>query len=167
MSAYAQAILPEFDHEMASTRKVIERLPDDKLGWRHHPKSNTLGWIANHVVNMVAWTNAVLEQPALDLAPPGGPAWSMPSLGSRQELLDAFDKHVAAARLAISEVKDAEMGHVWSLSRAGQVFFSMPRAAVMRSFVLNHIIHHRAQLCVDLRLLDIPVPGLYGPSGDE
>ena len=165
--SYAETLLPEFDQEMASTRKVLERIPDDKLDWKAHPKSHTIGWNANHVADIPNWVVPALTRPSLDLDPVDGPRYEFPALTSRQAILELFDRNVAAARKAIAEVKDEEMGHIWELSRAGQVFFTMPRSAVVRGFVLNHLIHHRAHLCVYLRLNDIPVPGMYGPSGDE
>ena len=164
---YAETILPEFDQEMASTRKVFERIPDDKLDWQAHPKSHTIGWNANHVADMLNWLVVTLTTPSMDVAPVGGQPYQLPKLTSRREILDLFDRNVAAARKAIAAVKDEEMGKTWSLLKAGKPLFSMPRAAAVRGFVLNHIIHHRAILCVYLRLNDIPVPGMYGPSGDE
>jgi uncharacterized damage-inducible protein DinB len=164
---YAQTILPEFDQEMANTRKVLERVPDDKLDWQAHPKSRTIGWNANHVAELPNWLTFTLTTPSLDIAPVGGVPYESPKLASRQEILERFDRNVAAARQAITEVKDEQMGEIWSLLRAGNPLLTMPRAAVVRGVVLNHIIHHRAILCVYLRLNDIPVPGMYGPSGDE
>ena len=165
--SYAETVSPEFDQEMASTRKVLERLPDDKLEWRAHPKSNTIGWNANHLADLPNWLTMTIRTDSLDFAPVNGPRYVMPSLKSRKEILDCFDRNVAAAREALKSVKDAEMGRPWSLLRAGETLFTMPKAVVVRNFVLNHIIHHRACLCVYLRLNDIPVPGMYGPSGDE
>jgi uncharacterized damage-inducible protein DinB len=165
--SYAETLLPEFDQEMANTRKVLERIPDDKLGWKPHPRSNTIGWNANHVADLPNWLTMTLTTPSLDIAPPGGPKYEMPALGSRKEIVDRFDRNVAAARKAIAEATDEDMRQPWTLLQAGQVFFTMPRAAVVRGFVLNHLIHHRAHLCVYLRLNDVPVPGMYGPSGDE
>ena len=164
---YAEALLPEFDQEMANTRKVLERIPEDKLGWRPHPRSNTIGWNANHVADLVNWLVQTLTRPGLDVAPVNGERYQFPKLTSRGEILELFDRNVAAAREAIRAIKDEDMGRMWSLLQAGKPFFTMPRAAVVRSVVLNHLIHHRAHLCVYLRLNDIPVPGMYGPSGDE
>jgi uncharacterized damage-inducible protein DinB len=163
----AETLLPEFTQEMANTRKVLERIPEDKLNWRAHPKSNTIGWNANHVVDLVNWLVQTLTRPSLDVAPVGGERYAFPKLTSRREILDLFDRNVAAARDAIAAVKDEEMGRMWTLLQAGKPIFTMPRAAVVRGVVLNHLIHHRAHLCVYLRLNDIPVPGMYGPSGDE
>jgi uncharacterized damage-inducible protein DinB len=164
---YAETVLPEFDQEMANTRKVLERIPDDKLDWQAHPKSHTIGWNANHVADLPNWLVVTLTTPSLDIAPIGGEPYQLPKLTSRQEILDVFDRNVAAARKAITAVKDEELGKTWSLLRGGQTMLTMPRSAVVRGVVLNHIIHHRAILCVYLRLNDIPVPGMYGPSGDE
>jgi uncharacterized damage-inducible protein DinB len=165
--SYAEALLPEFDQEMAKTRKVLERIPDDKLDWQAHPKSHTIGWNANHVADIPNWLVMVMTETSLDIAPAGGQPYALPKLGSRQEILELFDRNVAAARKALTEVKDADVGLPWTLARAGQPIFTMPRTAVIRSMVLNHLMHHRAHLCVYLRLNDIPVPGMYGPSGDE
>jgi len=164
---YGQSILPEFEQEMASTRKVLERVPEDKLDWRPHPKSNTIGWNANHLAEIPGWVAGTLAALEWDIAPPGGPAYQSPKLRSRREILELFDKNVASARQALAAVKDEEIDKTWSLLQAGKPLITMPRRAVIRSFVLNHLIHHRAILCVYLRLNDIPVPGMYGPSGDE
>jgi len=164
---YAETLLPEFDQEMANTRKVLERIPEDKLDWRAHPKSNTIGWNANHLADLVNWLAQALTRPSLDVAPVGGEPYPFPKLTSRREILDLFDQNVAAARTAITALRDEEMVQMWTLLRAGQPIFTMPRAAVVRGVVLNHLIHHRAHLCVYLRLNGIPVPGMYGPSGDE
>jgi len=165
--SYAQMMLPEFDHEMASTRKVLQQVPEDKFGWKAHPKSNSIGWNANHLAEIPGWAAGALNQPSFDVAPVGGERYQSPKLTTRQAILDLFDRNVAAARKAIAAVKDEELGQMWSLLDGGKPLMTMPRAAVVRSFIMNHAIHHRAILCVYLRLNDIPVPGMYGPSGDE
>jgi uncharacterized damage-inducible protein DinB len=164
---YSETILPEFDREMANTRKVLERVPEDKMDWKAHPKSNTIGWNANHLTEIPGWVEGTLTQPSWDFAPTEGEQYQSPNAKTRRELLEVFDRNVAAARKAIAAVKDEETMQPWSLLQGGKPLFTMPRAAVIRGFVLNHLIHHRAILCVYLRLNDIPVPGLYGPSGDE
>jgi uncharacterized damage-inducible protein DinB len=164
---YAETLLPEFDQEMANTRKVLERLPDDKLDWQVHPKSHTIGWNAIHVADIPNWLVAVLTTPSLDIAPVGGEPYAPPKLASREEILALFDKNVATARKAIEGTGDEEVGQPWTLLQGGNPIFTMPRSTMIRSYILNHIIHHRAHLCVYLRLNDIPVPGMYGPSGDE
>ena len=164
---YSESILPEFDQEMANTRKVLERVPEDKLDWRAHPKSNTIGWVANHLAEMPGWVEGTLTKPSWDIAPVGGEGYQSPKLTTRKEILDLFDRNVAAARKAIAAAKDEEVTQPWSLLQAGKPIFTMPRATMVRNFVLNHMIHHRAILCVYLRLNNVPVPGMYGPSGDE
>jgi uncharacterized damage-inducible protein DinB len=164
---YSEMILGEFEHEMANTRKVLERIPEDKIDWQPHPKSHTIGWNANHLAEIPGWVTGVLTQSSWEIAPVGSEPYRTPKLTSRKEILDLFDRNVAAARKAIAAVKDEDVGQQWTLLKGGQPMFTMPRAAVIRGFVLSHTIHHRAILCVYLRLNDIPIPGMYGPSGDE
>jgi uncharacterized damage-inducible protein DinB len=159
----ADALLAEFDHEMISTRKVLERVPDDKREWKPHPKSFSLGALATHVSNLPMWGTETLSKTEFDLT--GNP--TTPALTSTADILAAFDRNVAAARAALVGKSDAELAAMWSLRRNGKTIFSMPRTAIWRSFVMSHVIHHRAQLTVYLRLLDVPVPSLYGPSADE
>ena len=160
-------LLPEFDHEMANTRKVLERIPEDKLSWRVHEKSNTIGWVAVHLAEMPSWVGQVLNHDSLDVDPPGGEPYRTPAAISRQDILDRFDRNVAAARAALAAAADEQFSKPWSLLKGGVTLVTMPRLAVLRSFVLNHSIHHRAHLCVYLRLHGVPVPALYGPSADE
>lgn len=165
--AIKDALLPEFDFEMEKARKTLERVPGDKLGWKPHAKSGTMGWLAGHLAEVPGWATVALQQDSFDLAPPGAPAHQPRIPGSPQEILDTFDKNVAAARTALASASDAQLQQKWTLLKGGQEIFSMPRVAVVRSFVMNHLIHHRAQLGVYLRLNDIPVPSIYGPSADE
>lgn len=165
--SYAQQVLPEFDHEMASTRKVLLATPDEKLDWKAHPRTHTIGWNANHLAELPGWAVSVFTQSSYDFAPANGPRYESPKLAKVSEIVSLFDQNVAAARKAIEGAKDEYMGEMWSLLAGGNVIFTMPRASVIRSFVLNHMIHHRAILCTYLRLNDLPVPGMYGPSGDE
>jgi uncharacterized damage-inducible protein DinB len=157
------ALLPEFDHEMTTTRKLLERVPDDKFEWQPHPKSMSLGRLSTHLATLPWWGEVTLNQTEIDVA---GSAQAAQA-ASRKELLETFDKNVAKARAILVSKSDAEMMVPWSLKRGGQTIFSMPRVAVWRSFVVNHIIHHRGQLSVFLRLNDVPVPSIYGPSADE
>jgi len=163
----SQSLLPEFDHEMANTRKVLERIPQDKLAWKAHEKSNTIGWVGIHLADIPAWTAMTLTNDSLDIAPPGGEPYRTPNPESVKQILDLFDKNVAAGRAALAAAGDQDFFKPWSLLSGGNVVFTMPRMAVLRSFVLNHSIHHRAHLCVYLRLNNVPVPGMYGPSADE
>lgn len=162
-----QSMLPEFDQEMQGTRKVLERCPEEQWNWKPHDKSGTLGWLASHVATMVDWLPMTIKTEELDYAPVGGPSWEPPKIDNRQQLLAEFDKNVVAARAALANVSDAEMLKNWRLLAGGQEVFAMPRVACIRGMVMNHIIHHRAQLTVYLRLLNVAVPGLYGPSADE
>ncbi len=163
----SQSLLPEFDYEMANTRKVLERIPDDKLTWKVHEKSNTIGWVGMHLAELPGWAEMALASDGFDVEPPGGQPYRTPPATSRQAIVDRFDKNVATARAAIAAASDAQFAQPWSLLKAGQTLFTLPRVAVVRSFVLNHTIHHRAHLCVYLRLNGVPVPALYGPSADE
>lgn len=164
----SDSLLPEFDHEMANTRRTLERVPDDKLAWKPHPKSYSMAALASHVANLSHWAVMTLESSSFDLNPPGGGAPPrLPEATSRQELLGLFDRNAAAARDAIAAAGDAQWMESWTLLHGGHAIFSMPKIAVLRSFVLNHLVHHRGQLTVYLRLNDLPVPALYGPSADE
>jgi uncharacterized damage-inducible protein DinB len=160
----AQSLLPEFDHEMANTRKTLERVPEDKLEFKPDPKSMTLGHLAGHIADMLGWGTATLTTDSLDM----DPATYQPLVAtSRTQLVAAFDKNLAQARAALAGASDADLMKEWSFKVNGQTILSMPRVAVLRSMVMNHIIHHRAQLTVYYRLTGVPVPGLYGPSADE
>jgi len=156
------ALLPEFDHEMATTRKTLERVPDDKLGWKPHEKSMTLGRLASHIAEMPSWGSVGLNMDSLDMS--NYKPWQG---ASREEILGVFDKNVAEARAAIAAADDAKYMSNWSLTAGGQTLLTMPKIAVVRSFMLNHVIHHRGQFSVYLRLNDIAVPSIYGPSADE
>ena len=162
-----QSLLPEFDQEMQNTRKTLERCPDEKWNWKPHDKSGTVGWLAIHVATMVGWLPMTINTEELDYAPVGGPAFELPKIANRKELLAEFDKNVAESRAALAKVSDAEIMKNWKLLAGGQEIFKMPRVACIRGMVMNHLIHHRAQLGVHLRLLDVPVPAIYGPSADE
>lgn len=163
---FKDILLPEFDMEMDNTRRTLERVPDDKFGWKPHEKSGTLGWMAGHVATIPQWAKITMEQDSLDLAPAGGSNFVPPKPTNRKELLEIFDKNRAEARAALA-AGDATYAEPWALLMGGKQLFSEPRSAVLRRMVFNHIIHHRGQLTMYLRLLNIPVPALYGPSADE
>jgi uncharacterized damage-inducible protein DinB len=163
----SEALLPEFDHEMQNTRKVLERVPEGKPDYRPHPKSMTLGRLAAHVAEIPRWAGMTLATESLDVNPPGEAPRTPAVMTSRQELLNGFDKMVAESRAAIAGASDAELAKPWTLLAGGRTVLTMPKAAVLRSFVLSHLIHHRAQLGVYLRLNDVAVPSIYGPSADE
>ena len=163
----SHALLPEFDLEMANTRKSLERIPEDKLDWKPHQKSWAMGGLATHLANLPSWAVLTINQDSFDMAPPGAPAAKLPQAGSLKETLETFDKNVAAARAAMEGASDEHLFKLWTLLSGGVTVLSMPRIAVLRGFVMNHMIHHRAQLGVYLRLNDVPVPSIYGPSADE
>lgn len=165
--ALNQALLPEFDKEMANTRKTLERVPDDKFDWKPHAKSMTLRQLSQHLALFPSWMVDTLVKTSFDYAPVDGEPYKPPALNSRKDLLEVFDRDVAKAREGLAAASDADLMQNWSLLAGGKTVFSMPRVAVLRSMVMNHMIHHRAQLGVYLRLNDVPVPALYGPSADE
>jgi uncharacterized damage-inducible protein DinB len=163
--AIKDALLPEFDHEMATTRALLERVPVD-ADWKPHAKSMTLGRLSAHVSEIPGWGTTTLTSTELDFNPPGGSPYVSPTYDTTAALVQAFDDNVAAARSAIAAASDADMMVPWTLKNGGQTVLTMPRVAVLRSFVMNHLIHHRAQLGVYLRLKDVPLPSTYGPSAD-
>jgi len=163
----SQSLLPEFDHEMANTRKTLERVPDDKWDWKPHEKSTAMGGIATHLTNITIWAIYTIDQDSIDLAPEGKPLPGAELVKSQAELLALFDTNVAKARAAIAGASDADLSRPWTLMANGKTILTMPKIAVLRSFIMNHMIHHRAQLGVYLRLNDLPVPSIYGPSADE
>jgi len=162
-----QSMLAEFDQEMQGTRKVLERVPDDKWGWKPHEKSGSVGWLAGHLATLPGWATMTIKTEELDYAPVNGPSYQPPKIENCKDLLDVFDKESAEARAALSSVSDQEMLKSWKLLAGGKEILAMPRVAVIRGMVMNHLIHHRAQLGVYFRLIGVPVPGLYGPSADE
>lgn len=159
----SQMLLPEFDQEMAGTRKMLERLPDGQFDYQPHPKSMTMGRLASHVAEMAGWGGHTLSTELLEL-----PAGMQPySATTRQELLDMFDKNVVETRALLEKASDEDWQKTWTMKFGGKTILSMPRVAVWRGVVMNHLIHHRAQLSVYLRLVDVEIPGMYGPSADE
>ena len=157
----AQTLLPEFDLEMATTRRVIERVPTEKGEWKPHPKSFSLGHLTQLVATMPGWLTRMVRDTEIDLAE--GPGYSYQATES---LLAQFDTHVREAREAIASAKDADFDEKWSLKHSGHVLFTQSRWEAVRS-TINHLVHHRGQLTVYLRLIDVPVPSIYGPTADE
>ena len=160
----AQSMLGEFDNEMVSTRKTLERVPMDKLGWKPDPKSMSMGRLAGHVAEMVGWAAMTLSTDELDFATGD---YKPIEATSTDQLLAEFDKNAKATRAALESATDERMMGEWALKNNGAVLMAMPRVAMIRSMVLNHVIHHRAQLTVYFRMNGVPVPALYGPSADE
>jgi uncharacterized damage-inducible protein DinB len=159
----SQALLPEYDQEMANTRKILELVPTGRFDYKPHPKSMSMAQLATHVAWFSSWAKETLSGDGLDI-----PADFKPPLAkSRAELLAMFDESVGVARKKLESTSDEEWSKVWTLTFAGKKFIEMPRIDVMRRTVLNHMIHHRAQLGVYLRLNEVAIPGMYGPSADE
>jgi uncharacterized damage-inducible protein DinB len=163
----SSSLLPEFDQEMATTRKVLERLPADKFTWKPHETSMELGRLATHVATLNDWMIKTLNQDSFDVAPVDSEPYRLPELATPAEVLERFDTLSAEARAALAESSDEHLLATWSLLQGGQTILSMPRLVSIRSFILNHIIHHRGQLSVYLRMNAVPVPSIYGPSADE
>lgn len=163
----SETLLPEYDQEMANTRKLLACVPDSKMDYKPHEKSMTMGRLAGHVAELPSWALHTIRVDRLDLTPVDGPGFKPFIAISQKELLETFDKNVAEARQAMAGATDEHLAQVWSLIYRGQTVLSMPRAAVLRTVVMNHLIHHRAQLGVYLRMNDVAIPGMYGPSADE
>lgn len=163
----AESLLPEYDHELATTRRVLERVPDAELAWKPHEKSMTLGQLAGHVANIPFWLIMTMKAASYDLGVNDDKEARLEPPASRNALLEAFDAKVKEARATLASASDAEMMAPWTLKSGGQEVFTMPRVATVRTFVMNHLIHHRGQLSVYLRLKNVPVPPIYGPTADE
>jgi uncharacterized damage-inducible protein DinB len=162
-----ELLLTEFDDEMAGTRKTLERVPENKFGWKPHEKSGSMLWLASHLAHLPEWAAVTMQQDSLDMSPNGVSMPQPPAPKSTKELLEIFDKNVKAGRAALAAGNDSELSKPWSLLDNGKVLFTMARGECLRKWVLNHNVHHRAQLGVYLRLNNIAVPALYGPSADE
>ena len=163
-----QSFLGELDHEMNTTRKIIGRIPDDKLGWKPHETSMTAGELASHIAELYGWGAATMQIDELDLAPLGGPKWEPYRGKSKAEILAKLEVSFQATKAAIAAATDdATWMSMWTLKSGGQTMMSMPRVACMRGMIMNHIVHHRGQLSVYLRMLGEKVPSIYGPSADE
>ncbi len=164
--AIRDALLPEYDHEMGTTRRLLERTPEAELAWKPHEKSMSLGQLAGHIANIPHWCDAILRHSVFDIATAGED--TRPKLPvSVAALLAEFDQKVAAARAGLSTVGDSEMLAPWTFKQGDREIFTMPRVAAIRSFILNHLIHHRGQFSVYLRLKNVPLPAIYGPTADE
>jgi uncharacterized damage-inducible protein DinB len=158
----ADSIVVELEQEGQTTKRVLEKIPDDKLGWRPHPKSFSLGQLAMHIAAVPGGIAAAIGPDTMEV-----PNFTQPEAGSRQEILDTFSKSLATATSTLKGMDDARLGATWSLVRNGKPIMTMPRIAFVRSIMLNHVYHHRGQLSVYLRMLDVPLPSIYGPSADE
>ena len=163
----AEAFLADFKMEMAKTRRMLECIPDDALDFQPHPKSMTLGRLAGHIAEMPDWGTNTAQLDELDVQPPAGDGYKPFEADTPARALEFFDRAVSEAAEAIGKVSDEAMHADWTLKANGHPLFTMPRISVLKSMILSHIIHHRAQLSVYLRMNDVAVPGMYGPSADE
>lgn len=162
----ARSLLPEFDHEMATTRTLLERVPEAHRDWTPHPRSWSLGDLATHVVNLLTWTGPIFRATELDIDPVEGPPWGRPTFPGTDALIERFDRQVADVRDLVAGQADEAFFVPWTLRKRGNVVVTLPRIACWRSFIMNHGIHHRGQLSVYLRLRDVPLPSIYGPTAD-
>jgi uncharacterized damage-inducible protein DinB len=162
---FAESLLPEFDHEMKTTRSLLERVPDDRAAWKPHGKSMSLGELAIHLAILNRFAVSAVHDDEYDFMSPTTPKF--PTWESTAKTLATFDRTRDEARAAIASVSDATLARVWSLRAGERVVMSMPKRVILRSLVMNHVIHHRGQLSVYLRLNDVPLPSIYGPTADE
>ena len=165
--AIARGLMAQFEHETAGTRRALERVPFDKADWAPHEKSMTLGRLACHIAEMQGWGASILETEEFDMNPPGGEPYTSPEIKSTEELLALFDSGVVATKAKLPTMSDEAMMTNWRLLSGGEEMFGGPRGPIFRSMIISHVIHHRGQLTVYLRLNGVPVPALYGPSADE
>lgn len=160
----SDALIAEFTHESATTRKLLERLPDDKLSWKPHAKSMSLGELATHIAHIPEWSQTVVNDDAFDM---GTSNMKVNQPDSRKGILDYFDRCAEGFKTVLKGKSDEQLFQSWKLLNNGEAVLEMPRAACIRSFILSHGIHHRGQLSVYLRLNDVPLPSIYGPTADE
>ncbi len=158
------SLLPEFDQETAATRRVLERVPAAALEWRPHPKSFCMGELATHLARLPHWGTLILKQDGYDLATSGRRGQALPDV---QTVLETFDANVREVRAALVEMTDGQLLQPWSLRRGDKVLMSVPKVFAVRGFVVRHLVHHRGQMTVYLRMNDVPLPPLYGPTADE
>lgn len=163
----SELLFADLQQEFANTRKTLERIPDDRWAWKIHEKSNTIGWVATHLGRIPSWTKLTFDRDSLDLNPSDGPNFDPPTPANRAESLQIFDENAAQAVTTIQAVDDVMLDQPWTLLSAGETIFTIPKHMVIRTWVINHLVHHRAILTVYLRMNDVPVPALYGPSADE
>ena len=156
------SLLMEIDQEAQTTKRVLDRIPEDRLSWKPHPKAISLGQLALHIASVPGSIAAAAVPDSME-----APAFTQPQPKSRQEVLDAFSKSLSSAKETLNKMDDARLMSMWSLTKNGKVLMSVPRIGFIRSILMNHNYHHRGQLSVYLRMLDVPVPSIYGPSADE
>jgi uncharacterized damage-inducible protein DinB len=157
-------VLAELAHEAATTRRLLERVPGQHLAWKPHEKSMTLGRLATHIAELPGWVGSIVDKDEFDVGTSG---YVPPTLGSAAEIVAMFDRNVAAATEALKRQSNDRLLAKWQFKKNGQLVLEMPRMGMIRSFLMNHLIHHRGQLSVYLRLQNVPLPSIYGPTADE
>ena len=162
-----QVLAAQLEAEMALTRKALERVPFDKADWAPHEKSMTMSRLAGHIAEMPGWGASILDSDEFNMHPPGGEPYEPPNITSSEQLMEMFDQGVSAAMAKLPDMSDEAMIAIWSLKSGEEEIFSGPRNAIFGNMIINHVIHHRGQLTVYLRLCDVAVPAIYGPSADE
>ena len=163
---YITDLLAEFDNEMRTTRSLLERVPFDNAAWKPHTKSNSLGNLASHIANILSLGKAIAEQPERNFIGPDGKPTPPKIYASTEECLAAFDANVIATRAALAALSESALGEAWTLKAGDRVIFTLPRSVALRTLLMNHLIHHRGQLSVYLRLNEVPLPSIYGPTAD-
>ena len=165
--AIRDAMLAELGHEMATTRSLLAIVPEADAAWKPHPRSMSLGELAVHVSNLLYWGIVTVRDEGFDLAPPGQPAWAPSKFETTAGNLKTFDANLAEVQKVLGDASDEMLMQPWSLRKGAEAYFTMPKVVVWRTFVMNHLIHHRGQLSVYLRLRDVPLPSIYGPTADN
>ena len=163
----AELLVPELEQELAVTRRLIERVPDDRPDWKPHPRSFSIAHLSQLIVRLPGWIPMMLDRTELDIDPKDGPKFPGYSNEKTATLLAEFDKNAKAATAAVAKASDADFKVPWTLFKGGQKLLTQPRYQMLRYMAVNHIIHHRAQLSVYLRLLEVPLPQMYGPTADD
>jgi uncharacterized damage-inducible protein DinB len=162
--ALIDPVLSELSHEAATTRRLLERVPSQALAWTPHRKSMPLGRLATHIAEIPGWVGSIVEQDEFDI---GASGYVPPTLASAEEIVAMFDRNVAMATESLKRQADGRLLAAWRLKKNGQLVVEMPRLGMIRAFLMNHLIHHRGQLSVYLRLQDVPLPSIYGPTADQ
>jgi len=163
----AASLLPELEHEANTTRALLANIPDADAAWQPHPKSMSLGRLGAHLRDLAGWLELITTTTEFDMSPPGGDRWTSAPFTTTANVLTEFDAAIERGRAALAACTDAAMMEPWSLKAGGQAIFTLPRIVVLRTWTLNHMIHHRGQMSVYLRLRDVPLPSIYGPTADS
>jgi uncharacterized damage-inducible protein DinB len=157
-------ILAELTHEAATTRRLLDRVPERHLGWKPHEKSMTLGRLAGHIAELPGWVASIVDKDEYDI---GAGGYTPPTIDRVADIMAMFDRNITTATEALKRQSDARLLANWRFKKSGKLIVELPRLAMIRSFLMNHVVHHRGQLSVYLRLQNVPLPSIYGPTADE